>query len=86
MVEQQAKGIIIGMGSTEKMCVGNDKAFDKTNVRMIIKHQHSLEEMRLKVLDMSLQHKLKWSHTQSTNGFTSLIKCKIKSRLVTTPW
>ena len=86
MVEQQAKGIIIGMGSTEKMCVSHGKALDKTNIRMIIKHQHSLEEMRLKVLYMSFQHKLRRSHTQSTNEFTSLIKCNVKFRLVTAPW
>ena len=56
MVEQQAKGTIIGIGSTEKMCVSHGKALDKTNIRMIIKHQQSLEEMRLKVLDISFQH------------------------------
>jgi hypothetical protein len=53
MVEKIAKETIIGMGSTNKMCVSHGKALDTTNIRMTIKHQRSLEEMRLKVLDMS---------------------------------
>ena len=64
MVEQQVKGLNIGMGSTTKKCVSHAKALENTNIRMIIKHQHSLEEMRLKVQAMSFQHKLRRSHTK----------------------
>src|SRR3954466_123591 len=56
------------------MCVSHGKALDKTNIWKSIKHQHSLEEMRLKVQDMSFQQmKLRRSHTHGSHQYTTKI-------------
>ena len=60
------------------MCVSHGKALEKTNVRVSIKHQHSLEKWTYKVHDMS------FPHTQQANGYTSLQKSQITTKLVTT--
>ena len=44
------------MGSTKMMCVSQGNALEKTNVRMSIKHQYSLERMRYTVQGMSFPH------------------------------
>ena len=67
------------------MCVSHGKAHDKTNMGMIIKHQLSLEEMIIKVLEMSFQHELIRSHTQTTKGFTSLKKMQSKIKACDNP-
>ena len=46
------------------MCVIHGKALEKTKIRMSITHQHSLDEMRQKVQDISFPqtHTRKWVH------------------------
>ena len=46
------------------MCVSHGKALEKTKIRMNITHQHSLDEMRHKVQDISFPQTptRKWVH------------------------
>jgi hypothetical protein len=65
MVEQHVKEAILRIGSTKMMCVSHGKALEKTSIRMSIKHQHSLDEMRHKVQTISFpqtQTTGKWVH------------------------
>ena len=74
MVKQTCIRDIHGNGLNQKMCVSHGKALDKTNIWMSIKHQHSLEEMRLKVQAMSFkQMKLRSSHTHGSHQYTTKI-------------
>ena len=50
------------------MCESHGKALEKTNVRMSIKHQHSLGRMRHTVQDLSFPHTTsKWVHKHTKN-------------------
>ena len=61
------------MGSTKMMGVSKGNALEKTNVRMSIKHQYSLERMWHTVQGLSFPHTTsKWVHKLTNKHIENL--------------